>query len=153
MTDKRQKATKVKCKRVRKRDNMRSGSIFVSLWDYVRENVWELLKLGLISGCKRDESKTVNIPGIYVVVQFYPRFKFYFPLFWGMIMIMSLKQGEIKFKPRIKLHHNIFLFEKSIWVLVELVRSGTQNFTIIDQEKRKIKQICIWNPMTTGFTM
>ena len=66
MTDKRQKATKVKCKRVRKRDNMRWGSIFVSLWDYVRENVWELLKLGLISGCKRDEFITT--------------------LFWGMVM-------------------------------------------------------------------
>ena len=23
---------------------------------------------------------------IYVVVQFYPQFKFYFPLFWGLIM-------------------------------------------------------------------
>ena len=24
--------------------------------------------------------------GVYVVVQFYPWFKFYLPLFWGMVM-------------------------------------------------------------------
>ena len=30
-------------------------------------------------------------------------------------------------------------------------RSRTQTFTIVDQEKHKIKQIYIWNPMTTGF--
>ena len=35
--------------------------------------------------------------------------------------------------------------------LRELVRSRTENFTIIDQEKHKIKQIYIWNPMTTRF--
>ena len=46
----------------------------------------------------------------YVVVQFYPWLKFYFPLFWGMVlcMIMSLKQREIKFEPSIKLNHNIY---------------------------------------------
>ena len=43
--------------------------------------------------------------GISVVFQFYPWFKFYFPLFWG--MRMSLKQREIKFKPRINLNYNI----------------------------------------------
>ena len=37
---------------------------------------------------------------MYVVVQFYPWFEFYFPLFWG----MRLKQREVKFKPRIKLN-------------------------------------------------
>ena len=49
-------------------------------------------------------------PVIYVVVQFYPQFKFYIPLFLGMVicMIMSLKQREIKFKPRIKWNHNIY---------------------------------------------
>ena len=48
--------------------------------------------------------------GVYVVVQFYPWFKFYFLLFWGMViymMIMSLKQKKLKFKPRIKLNHNV----------------------------------------------
>ena len=45
---------------------------------------------------------------VYVVVQFCPWFKF-LPLFWDMVcMIMSLKQRKIKFKPRIKLNHNIY---------------------------------------------
>ena len=48
---------------------------------------------------------------------------------------------------------NIFLFRKSIWVLLELARKKTQNFTLIEQEKQKIKQIYIWNPMTTKFIM
>ena len=26
---------------------------------------------------------------VYVVVQFYPWFKFYFPLFWGMVMYVN----------------------------------------------------------------
>ena len=36
---------------------------------------------------------------------------------------------------------NIFLFRRSVQVLLELVRSRTQNFAIIDQEKHKIEQI------------
>ena len=49
---------------------------------------------------------------VHVVVQFYPWFKFSFLLFLGMVMydnnmIMSLKQKKRKFKPRIKLNHNI----------------------------------------------
>ena len=44
------------------------------------------------------------------MVQFYPRIKFCFSLFCGMVMlIMSLKQRKIKFKPRIKLNHNIYI--------------------------------------------
>ena len=51
--------------------------------------------------------------GAYVVVQFYPWFKFSFLLFLGMVMydnnmIMSLKQKERKFEPRIKLNHNTY---------------------------------------------
>ena len=47
----------------------------------------------------------------YVVVQFYPWFKFSFLSFLGMQMydkniIMSLKQKKRKFEPRIKLNHN-----------------------------------------------
>ena len=42
---------------------------------------------------------------------------------------------------------NIFFFRRSIWVLLEPVRRRTQNVTIIDQEKHKIEQIYIWNPM------
>ena len=34
---------------------------------------------------------------IYVVVQFYPWFKFYFPMFWGMVMYDNeFKTKEIK---------------------------------------------------------
>ena len=55
-------------------------------------------------------TKTVEINIAYVVVQFYPWFKFYFPSFLGMVMlIMSLKQRKIKFKPRIKLNHNTYI--------------------------------------------
>ena len=51
----------------------------------------------------------------YVVVQFYPWFKFSFLLFLGMLMydnnmIMSLKQKKRKFEPRIKLNHNTYMF-------------------------------------------
>ena len=45
----------------------------------------------------------------------------------------------------------IFFFRRSIWVLLELIRSRTQNFTIIYQEKQKIEQIYVWNPMINGF--
>ena len=40
------------------------------------------------------------------------------------------------------------LSRRSIWVLLELVRRWEQNFAKIEQEKRKIEHICIWNPMT-----
>ena len=47
------------------------------------------------------------------MVQFYPWFQFYFPLFWGMVMydkvmIMRLKQRKMKSKPRknIEPQHN-----------------------------------------------
>ena len=43
---------------------------------------------------------------IYVVVQFYPWFKFYFLLFLGMVMYDNeFETKEIKFKPRIKPQH------------------------------------------------
>ena len=50
----------------------------------------------------------------YVVVQFYPWFKLYFLLFLCMVMydndmIMGLKQDKIKFKPKIKLNHNMYM--------------------------------------------
>ena len=48
---------------------------------------------------------------------------------------------------------NVVFSRSNIWVLLELIRRWTQHFTKIDQEKRKIEQICIWNPMTTGFFM
>ena len=43
---------------------------------------------------------------VYVVILFYSRFKFYFPLFGDMvILIMSLKQLEA----RIKLNRNMYM--------------------------------------------
>ena len=47
--------------------------------------------------------------GIYVVVQFYPWFKFYFPLFQTHYHTLQCpKQKKIKFEPRIKLNHNLY---------------------------------------------
>ena len=37
--------------------------------------------------------------------------------------------------------------------MLELIRRRTQNFTIINQDKHKIEQIYIWNPLTTAFIM
>ena len=45
------------------------------------------------------------------------------------------------------------LGEALFWVLLELVHRWTQHFTKIHHEKRKIEQICIWKPMTTGFIL
>ena len=54
-------------------------------------------------------------------VQFYPWFKFYFPLFLGMVMYDNeFETKENKIKPRIKLNHNIHrnkLVLVSIYVL------------------------------------
>ena len=33
-----------------------------------------------------DSTTTMEFPVIYVLVQLYPWFKFYLPLFWGMVM-------------------------------------------------------------------
>ena len=48
---------------------------------------------------------------------------------------------------------NMVSSKRGIWVLLELICGSTQHFTEFDQEKRKIEQICIWNPMTTRFIM
>ena len=48
----------------------------------------------------------------------------------------------------------MYIFSRwSIWVLLELVCRWIQDFTKIDQEKRKIEQIRIWKPMTSGSIM
>ena len=46
---------------------------------------------------------------VYVVVKFYPQFKNYIFLCFKLIILLyhTLKQRKIKFKPRIKLNHNI----------------------------------------------
>ena len=65
----------------------------------------------------------------------------------GVINVMNLLQHS-------QYSWNISLLRESIWVLLQLVRSAAQNFTIINQEKHKIKQlIYIWNPMTTRYVM
>ena len=33
--------------------------------------------------------------GVYVVVEFYPWFKFYFPLFWGIVMSLKKKENNL----------------------------------------------------------
>ena len=47
----------------------------------------------------------------------------------------------------------IVFSSRSICVLLELIHRWTQDFSKINQEKRKIEQIYIWNNMTTGFIM
>ena len=48
---------------------------------------------------------------------------------------------------------NIVFSSRIICVLLELIHRWTQDFSKIEQEKRKIEQIYIWNTMTTGFIM
>ena len=46
--------------------------------------------------------------GVYVVVQFYPWFKFYFPLFWGMLTYdneFKTKGNKISTKDKIEPQH------------------------------------------------
>ena len=56
-----------------------------------------------------SQRKIIVLPGsqkkmYYVVLHFYPWFKFYFPLFMGMVIYDDdCKQREIKFKPRTNL--------------------------------------------------
>ena len=66
--------------------------------------------------------------GVFVVVQFYPWFKFSFLLFLVMAMydnntIMSLKQKKRKFEPRTKL--NQFTYETNPYSKSELSSSST----------------------------
>ena len=59
--------------------------------------------LWLKPGAKLDH------PDVYVVVQFYPWFKFYFLLFQTHYHTLPYpKTKEKKFNPRIKLNHNIY---------------------------------------------
>ena len=55
----------------------------------------------------------------YVVVQFSPLFKFCCLLIWSVViynndLIMSLKQKQLNFIPRVKLNHTIYLIEKTL---------------------------------------
>ena len=56
---------------------------------------------------------------MYVVVQFYPWFKFYFPLFWVMVMYDNeFEPKKIKLKPRIELNHNIYLVVSFLYQVI-----------------------------------
>ena len=48
---------------------------------------------------------------------------------------------------------NIVFSRGTISVFLELIHIWTQHFSKTDQEKSKVEQIYIWNPMTTGFIM
>ena len=53
-----------------------------------------------------EETKKIDK---FVVIQCYLWFKFYFTLFWGMVMYDNkFKTKENRFKARMKLNHNIF---------------------------------------------
>ena len=56
--------------------------------------------------CQRLDSDFV-FSNVYVVVTFYPWFKFYFPWFWGMVIYGNdFEKKKITLKQRIKLIHN-----------------------------------------------
>ena len=62
-----------------------------------------------------------SLSTMYLLFYFYPWFKFYFPLFLGMVTYdyEYCKQRKIYFKPRIKLNHNIstkWLFHSSLTI-------------------------------------
>ena len=51
--------------------------------------------------------------GVFVVAQFYPWFKFYFPLFQTHYHTLPYPETkENKIKPRIRLNHNIYKFNR-----------------------------------------
>ena len=62
----------------------------------------------------------------YVVVQFYPWFKFYFPLIQTHYHILpNQKQSKIIFKPRTRLNHNIYSLHTSEWECFCILDSPT----------------------------
>ena len=67
---------------------------------------------------------------------------------------MKCKQDESKYKT-VTIHGECSSSLEEAWVLLELVRRRTQNFTKTDYEKPKIEQIYkyIWNPKTTVLIM
>ena len=73
---------------------------------YVTQNV-ELIIL-LLQNPPYDHYLDVHIYNVYVVVQFYPWFKFYFPLFWGMVMYVNefeTKENKIWTKDKVEPQH------------------------------------------------
>ena len=67
-----------------------------------------LIAVHKLCTCMRDFRNNNNIIVIYVVVQFYPWFKFYFPLFLGLVMYDNdFKTKGDKFERRIKLNYHM----------------------------------------------
>ena len=73
--------------------------------------------------------------GIYVVLQFCPWCKFYFPLFKTHYHTLSYitippKQRKIKFAPRTKLHHNIYIYMAVFEINNIIALSALRNYDI-----------------------
>ena len=64
-------------------------------------------RCGLRCQNERDGPAFISRFDVSVVVQFHPRFKFSFLLFLDMVKYDNEFERERKFKPRIKLNHNI----------------------------------------------
>ena len=79
-----------------------------------------------------------NSFSVYVVVQFYPWFKFFFLLFqphYHVIIIHyhTQKQKKRKFEPRIKLNHNIYTMDAALAELkigTNMVTNATKIFSL-----------------------
>ena len=57
-----------------------------------------------------ENSRINPYVSVHVVVQFYPWFKYYIPLFWSMVMYDNeFNTKEKKNKPGKKLNHNIHI--------------------------------------------
>ena len=68
---------------------------------------------------------------VYVVVQFYPWFKFYFPLFLGMVMYdneFKTKENKIRTKDKIEPQH-IHASNKTARGVAEKIATGTTTGT------------------------
>ena len=64
-------------------------------------------KICLLGCSARDSTAILFFSNVYVVVTFYPWFKFYFPWFWGMVIYGNdFEKKKITLKQRIKLIHN-----------------------------------------------
>ena len=73
------------------------------------EGAWTLAVTSSKSQALRSHQNKRERLGVYVLAQFNPWFKFYFPLFLVIVMYDNeLKQRKINFEPRIKLDHSIY---------------------------------------------
>ena len=103
-------------------------SLLLLLLCYVRAFQYKVLNGILYTNNNNNNNNFICTPHwiiyIYVVVQFYPWFKFSFLLFqthYRVIIIhyLTQKQKKRKFEPRIKLNHDIYILLK-----IEKVRAA-----------------------------